>query len=131
VAQNVNGRLDDIEDQIEALVDEWTTTLLNTIDDPLVLGEKRFLDASQQRMIDAFVDSRQLPDRVNDRFIEAIEALLKGFEPVYIDGKDLAQKLAMFGPSTASDFKAKFESIIADYISGKDPENLRIIVRSE
>lgn len=131
VAQNVGGRLDDIEEQIEALVDEWTTTLLNTIDDPLVLGEKRFLDATQQRMIDAFVDSRQLPDRVTDRFIEAIEALLKGFEPVYIDGKDLAQKLATLGPSTASDFKAKLESIISGYISGKDPENLRIIVRSE
>ena len=69
--------------------------------------------------------------RVTDKFIEAIEALLKGFEPVYIDGKDLAQKLATLGPSTASDFKTKLEAIIADYISGRDPENLRIIVRSE
>lgn len=129
--QNVDGLLDDIEEQIEALVDEWTATLLNTIDDPIVLGEKRYLEDVQQRKIDAFVESGKLPARVDDKFIEAIEALLKGFEPVYIEGSDLVQELAKLGPSTAADFKKKLDSIIAGYVAGKDPENLRIIVRSE
>ena len=129
--QNVEGLLDDIEDQIESLVNEWTTTLLNTIDDPIVLGEKRYLEDAQQRKIDAFVESGKLPSRVDDKFIEAIEALLKGFEPVYIEGSDLVQELAKLGPSTAADFKKKLDSIIAGYVAGKDPENLRIIVRSE
>lgn len=96
-----------------------------------MLGEKRFLDAAQQRKIDSFVESGKLPNRVDDKFIEAIESLLKGFEPVYIEGGELVQELAKLGPSTASDFKKKFESIIAGYVAGKDPENLRIIVRSE
>ena len=129
--QNVDGLLDDIEEQIESLTNEWTTTLLNTIDDPIVLGEKRYLEDAQQRMIDVFVESGKLPTRVNDKFIEAIEALLKGFEPVYIEGGDLVQELAKLGPSTAADFKKKLDSIIAGYVAGKDPENLRIIVRSE
>lgn len=130
-APNIEGRLDYIEEQIAELLDEWTTTLLNTIDDPLVLGEKRYLEPQQQKRIDSFVAGRKLPERVDDKFIDAIEALLKGFEPVYIDGKDLAQELAKLGPSTADDFKKKLEDILAGYIAGKDPENLRIIVRSE
>jgi len=130
-APNIEGRLDYIEEQIAELLDEWTTTLLNTIDDPLVLGEKRYLEPQQQKRIDSFVADRKLPERVDDKFIDAIEALLKGFEPVYIDGKDLAQELAKLGPSTAGDFKKKLEDIVAGYIAGKDPENLRIIVRSE
>lgn len=128
---NVDGRLEGIEEQIEELTDEWTTTLLNTIDDPIVVSGKQYLDSAQQRMVDSFVESRKLPDRVSDTFIDAIEALLKGFEPVYIDGKDLAQKLATLGPSTVGDFKRKLDSIIAGYIGSKNPENLRVIVRSE
>lgn len=121
VAQNVDGLLDDIEEQIEALVNEWTTTLLNTIDDPIVLGEKRFLDEAQQRKIDAFVESGKLPVRVDDKFIEAIEALLKGFEPVYIEGGELVQELAKLGPSTAADFKKKLDGIIGQLRSRQGP----------
>ena len=128
---NVTGRLDTIADDIDRLVDEWTQTLLNTIDDPLVLGQKQYLDKKQQELIDAFVKSGKLPSRVDEQFVSAIESLLEGFEPVYINGTELVDELAKLGPCTASDFKKKLNSIIADYTSGKDPENLRIIVRPE
>ena len=97
----------------------------------MVLGQKQYLDKKQQELIDAFVKSGKLPSRVDEQFVSAIESLLEGFEPVYINGTELVDELAKLGPCTASDFKKKLNSIIADYTSGKDPENLRIIVRPE
>lgn len=129
--QNVDGLLAKIEAQIDNLTDEWTITLLNTINDPIVRAGKQLLKDVQLRKIDAFLESRKLPDNVDDKFVEAVQALIKGLKPVYIEGSDLIQKLAKFGPSTAKDFELKLGNIIADYVAGKDPERLRIIVRSE
>ncbi|MDR3296028.1 MAG: DUF6079 family protein [Clostridiales Family XIII bacterium] len=36
----VKGKVDEIEERIDKLTAEWTDTLLNTISDPFVLGQK-------------------------------------------------------------------------------------------
>lgn len=128
---NVAGRLDAISDEIDQLVADWTQTLLNTIDDPLVLNQKQYLDKPQQELIDNFVSTKTLPKHVDEAFVSAIESLLKGFEPVYVDGQELVDELVKLGPCTADDFKKKLAGIISGYTRGKDTENLRIIVRSE
>ena len=128
---NVAGRLDAISDEIDQLITDWTQTLLNTIDDPLVLDQKQYLDAPQQKLIDDFVGTKKLPEHVDESFVSAIESLLKGFEPVYVDGRELVDELVKLGPCTADDFKKKLAGIISSYTRGKDTENLRIIVRSE
>jgi hypothetical protein len=128
---NVTGELDRIEEQMNQLVTTWTETLLNTIDDPLVLEQEQYLTPAQQQLIDGFVASRALPERVDDAFVDAIEDLQQGFEPVYVDGRELVAVLAKLGASTADDFKRQFNSYIGGLVKGKDPESLRIIVRSE
>lgn len=128
---NVAGRLDQIEGQMDQLLKDWTETLLNTIDDPLVLAQKQFLSQKEQGLVDGFLQSKILPTRVDDSFVEAIEKLQQGFEAIYVDGKELVAELAKLGPSTAEDFKKKFNSYIEGKTRGKNRENLRVIVRSE
>lgn len=128
-APNVAGQLDNLDIRIDDLVTEWTQTLLNTISDPIVASQKEYLNAEQQKVIDDFIASGTLPKRVDDFFIKAIQALLKGVEPVVVDAKDLMDKLTKLPPMDEAAFKQKLNELIADYTKGKDESKLRIIVK--
>lgn len=130
-AKNVYGQLDNLEDRIDALAEEWTRTLLDTISDPLVLNQKQFLNAKQVEVIDAFVQSGALPAKVDDFFVNSILALLKNYEPVIVSVEDLAQKLEQLPPMDEASFMQKLTSIISAYTKGKDASTLRIVVKSK
>ena len=125
----VYGKLDNIEARLDALLDEWTKSLLNTISDPIVASQKEYLRAEQQNVIDAFIETKELPKRVDDFFIKAIQALLKGFEPVVVDADDLIEKLTKLPPLDETSFQQKVNDLIAGYTRCKDAGKLRIIVK--
>jgi hypothetical protein len=125
----VKGEVERIEERIDKLIAEWTETLLNTISDPLVLGQKEFLSAEQRTAIDKFVNDRALPQRIDQFFVNAIKDLLKGFEAVTIDGAELIDKLAALGACDTDTFRQKIDAIVEGYAKGKDKSKLRIIVR--
>lgn len=128
-AKNVYGQLDNIESRVEDLTAEWTKTLLDTISDPIVASQKEYLADDQQKAIDDFIASGELPKRVDDFFVKAITSLLQGFEPVVIDTDDLVQKLEELPPMDESTFEAKIKAILSAYTKGKDTSKLRIVVK--
>ena len=127
--KNVYGLLDNLEIRIDDLLAEWTKTLLDTISDPIVASQKTFLSTEQQKAIDDFITSGKLPKCVDDFFVKAINALLKGFEPVVIYTDDLMAKLEQMPPMDEESFTAKVNKLIATYTNGKDAGKLRIVVK--
>ena len=128
-AKPVHGKLDNIESRLDALLEEWTKSLLDTVSDPLVASQKEFLGEDQQKAIDEFIETKALPKRVDDFFVKAIQALLKGFEPVVVDADDLVEKLTKLPPLDEQAFRSKVNELIAGYTKGKDAGKLRIIVK--
>ncbi|MCB5288407.1 MAG: DUF6079 family protein, partial [Candidatus Cloacimonetes bacterium] len=128
-AKNVVGQLDNLEKRIDDLVTEWTQKLLNIISEPIVVSQKDYLSPDQQQAIDNFITTGNLPDVVDDFFVKSINALLKGFEPVIIQTKDLIQKLDELGPCDVDTFKAKIADFVSGYIIGKDTSKLRIVMK--
>ena len=102
---------------------------MDTITDPIVLSQKEYLSAQQAKVIDEFIASGSLPQRVDDFFVKSIQALLKNYEPVVIEIEDLVQKLDELPPLDEATFKAKLNDIISDYTKGKDAATLRIVVK--
>ena len=102
---------------------------MDTITDPLVQDQKKYLNAQQVKAIDDFVSSGTLPQRVDDFFVKSIQALLKNYEPVVIEVEDLVQKLDELPPLDETTFKAKLNDIISAYTKGKDSATLRIVVK--
>ena len=128
-AKNVAGQMEQIEDRIDLMAEEWTKMLLNTLSDPIILDQKKFLKAQEFRVIDDFISSGELPKKVDDFFVNSINALLKGFEPVVIEMDDLMRKLEELPPMDESSFKAKINDIVSGYTNGKDSGKLRIVVK--
>ena len=118
-----------MEDRIDLMVAEWTKMLLDTLSDPIILDQKKFLKAQEAKAIDDFVSSGVLPKKVDDFFVNSINALLKGFEPVVIEMEDLMRQLEELPPMDESSFKAKINDIVAKYTKGKDTNKLRIVVK--
>ena len=128
-AKNVAGQMEQMEDRIDLMVAEWIKMLLDTLSDPIILDQKKFLKAQEAKAIDDFVSSGMLPKKVDDFFVNSINALLKGFEPVVIEMEDLMHQLEELPPMDESSFKAKINDIVAGYTKGKDTSKLRIVVK--
>ncbi len=128
-AKNVAGQIEQIEDRIELMVNEWTKVLLDTLSDPIILDQKKFLKSQEAQAIDDFVSSGTLPQKVDDFFVNSINSLLKGFEPVVIEMENLMHKLEELPPMDEESFKAKINEIVAGYTKGKDTGKLRIVVK--
>lgn len=125
----VFGKLDNIDMRLDSLLEEWTKSLLDTISDPIVESQKEYLSEAQQKAIDDFIETKELPKRVDDFFVKAIQALLKGFEPVVVNADDLVEKLTKLPPLDEQAFRSKVSELISGYTSGKDAGKLRIIVK--
>ena len=65
-APNVFGQLDN------DLVKEWNKTLVDTLSDPLVSSSKEYLSPEQKKVIDEFINSGNIPERVDDFFVKSI-----------------------------------------------------------
>ena len=121
--------MDNLEIRIDDMVAEWTKMLLDTLSDPIILDQKKFLKDSEAKAIDDFVASGQLPKKVDDFFVKSINSLLDGFEPVVIQMEDLMQKLEEMPPMDEASFEAKIKEIVKTYTNGKDTSKLRIVVK--
>lgn len=127
--RNVSSQMEHLEDRIGEMAAEWTKMLLDTLSDPIILDQKKFLKTQEAKAIGDFVSTGELPKKVDDFFVNSINALLKGFEPVVIEMEDLMHKLEELPPMDESSFKAKINEIVSAYTKGKDTGKLRIVVK--
>lgn len=131
LSKNVNGQLDNIENRIDDLIEEYTNNLYDAVSDPLVKDQEKFLTSEQQKAINDFITTKKLPKRVDDFFVKSIEAMLKGFKPIVISATDLTNKLGSIGPCDVDTFKKKVDEIISVYTNGTKDNNIRIIVKND
>ena len=125
----VKGKLSDIEDRIDSLLGEWSQTLYNTLSDPLLSVQMTYLKPQQRTVIDQFLKTKKLPEKVDNFFVDAVSALLEGFEPVAISADEFIDKLDALGPCDIDAFKNKINELLKDYTKGKDAEKLRIVIK--
>ena len=103
----VKGKIADIEDRIDTLLDDWSQTLYNTLSDPLLAEQMTYLKPQQRTVIDQFLKTKKLPEKVDNYFVDAVAALLEGFEPVSISAEEFIDKLDALGPCDIDTFKNK------------------------
>ena len=91
--------------------------------------QKQYLSSEQHTVINSFIKTKSLPKKIDQFFINAIDALLQGFEPVAISADDLIDKLDALGPCDIETFKRKLNDVLNSYTKGKDNDKLRIVVK--
>lgn len=125
-AANVLKQLDD---ELDRLIDGWTQTLLDNLDDPIIQENFDLLKDSSRKIVTGFAETKTLPDMVTPDFIAAVQEALSGLEKVNVSGADIRQALLQGGsPATPEDLRKRFESFLNDRCKGKDTTKLRFVV---
>jgi hypothetical protein len=125
-AANVLKQLDD---ELDRLIDGWTQTLLDNLDDPIIQENFDLLKSAARGLVDGFISSKSLPDPVTPEFVAAVQEALSGLEKINVSSADIRLALLQGGsPATPEDLRKRFESFLNDRCKGKDTTKLRFVV---
>jgi hypothetical protein len=125
-AANVLKQLDD---ELDRLIDGWTQTLLDNLEDPIIQGNFDLLKPVARSLLDGFISSKTLRDPVTPDLVAAIQEALSGLEKINVSSEDIRQALLQGGsPATPEDLRKRFESFLNDRCKGKDTTKLRFVV---
>lgn len=125
-AANVLKQLDE---ELDRLIDGWTQTLLDNLDDPIIQENFDLLKPAARSLVDGFISSKRLPDPVTPEFVAAVQEALSGLEKINVSSADIRQALLQGGsPATPEDLRKRFETFLNDRCKGKDTTKLRFVV---
>ena len=121
--------LDDLDDELDNLVANWTQTLLTNLEDPTTKGDLDLLKPESKKLVNGFIDKRVLPDELDQDFIHALGEVLSGLQKVPVKTANLRAALLSGGsPVTPVEMKKRFEEYLDELTKGKEPDKVRIVL---
>lgn len=121
--------LDALDSALDALVTDWTQTLLTNLEDPTTQSNLDLLRPKPRSMVDAFLRDRELPEALMQDFIQALQEVLSTLIKVEITTKGLrAALLAGGSPVTPVEIKKRFEAYLDELTKGKELGKVRIVL---
>ena len=126
---NAAAVLQQLDDQLDKMLAEWTETLLANLEDPTTKGNLSLLKPEPRKLVLGFVKKRTLPDDLDQDFIHALQEVLCGLTKVSVKIADLREALLAGGsPATPAEMRKRFEEYLAELTRGKEPDKVRIVL---
>jgi succinate dehydrogenase flavin-adding protein (antitoxin of CptAB toxin-antitoxin module) len=124
-----SDKLQQLEDELDKMLEQWTATLLNNLEDPITQANiNELLQGDDKKLVQAFIDSKELPDVVDSNFTQTLKTILAGLQKVVIKKGDLLAKVSDLGPATPDDLKRVLNAYVDELAKGKDPQKVRIVM---
>jgi hypothetical protein len=121
--------LDALDEELDQLVEDWTRMLLSNLSDPTTKESLALLSKEQKKLVDGFIKKKELPDSLDQDFIQALKTALSGLTKVPITMADLQTELFGGGsPATPAELKKRFDDYLDKLTKGKEQGKVRIIV---
>lgn len=121
--------LDHMDAQLDSIVNSWLETILSNLEDPITQANMALLKADEREELKTFINTRQLPEPLDNEFIHALKEVLSGLVKVTINMQDLKQALQVTdGPATPAEMKKRFEAYIDQLTKGQDQSKVRLVL---
>lgn len=121
--------LDQIDQQLDSLLENWTKTLLDNLDDPTAKKSIKLLPAEQKEAVNAFVKSKSLPDKIGNDLVQGMQQALSGLIAISVKFADLLDALSDGGaPCTVEQIQTRFEEFVQKITRGKEPAKVRLVI---
>ncbi|MCB1057643.1 MAG: ATP-binding protein, partial [Acidobacteria bacterium] len=119
-----------LDERLDELVRDWTTTLLGNLADPTVEANIELLgDGPGSKALAELRESRELPATVPPALVKALQEVLSGLLKVSLPPSQLQDALAEGGmPCTVEELKERFERYLASLTKGKDASKVRVVI---
>jgi len=121
--------LDQLDDELDRMLEDWTQTLLTNLEDPTTRGNLDLLKPEPRKLVDAFLKERKLPEELGQDFVRALQEVLSGLVKVAVKTEDLrAALLAGGSPATPAEMKKRFEEYLDELTKGHEKGKVRIVL---
>ncbi len=121
--------LDDLDEELDKLVENWTQTLLTNLEDPTTRANLDLLKPEPRELVDGFIKKHTLPVDLDQDFIHALQEVLSGLLKVSVKAENLRAALLTGGsPATPAEMKKRFEEYLDQLTKGKEPGKVRIVL---
>ena len=125
---SATSMLEALDSELDNLVENWTRTLLNNLEDPTTQNNLCLLKPESRNLVDGFIKNQALPEDLDQDFICALQEVLSGLTKVSVKIEDLrAALLAGGAPATPAEMRKRFEEYLDQLTKGKEPGKVRIV----
>jgi hypothetical protein len=126
---NAAAVLQQLDEQLDKMIEEWTAALISNLEDPTTKGNLSLLKPEPRKLVDGFIKKRRLPDDLDQDFIHALQEVLSGLTKVSVKIADLRDALLSGGsPATPAEMRKRFEEYLDGLTKGKEPGKVRIVL---
>ena len=126
--QDILGQLDD---QLDVIISEWTTNLLTSLEAESIQTDlaRGVFKPGEKRLIETFLDSRQLPAEMGQDFVEAVKTVLSGLQRLTIFTDSLLEALLKGGsPVEPAEFRQRFSRYLEELLRHKTEAKIRLVL---
>jgi hypothetical protein len=121
--------LNNLDDEIDKLLSDWTTTLLDNLEDPTVAETLSLLSPTRRALIQSFLQARALPNDLTGEFISAVQEALAGLKKLVLKADEIKAALQNGGsPQTPKELRQRFEQLLTERLQGQEQAKVRIVV---
>jgi len=122
-------RLEELENQFEQLYTQWVTALLSNLETPDAQRNLQMLGERENQAVAQFIQTKTLPDKITDIFLDGLNDTLQGLEKVVIDANEMLLALTRPGmPCTLDAFEARIRDFLSEQVKNKNRSKIRIQV---
>jgi hypothetical protein len=121
--------IDQFDDQLDNLVEAWTSILLSNLEEPITQSNIELLKVDDRKQLNTFIKTKQLPSPPDSNFVQALKEVLSGLVRISLNIGELQTEFQTnTGPGTPAEIKKRFENYIDKLTKGKDPTKVRIVL---
>src|ERR1700733_4116434 len=122
--------LQQVDQQLDELLENWTKALLENLGDPVSKQSIDLLPAEQKKAVNAFLKAKVLPEKISNDLVQGIQTSLGGLIPIVVRPPELLAALSDGdAPSTPDQLEARFKGFLEKVTRGKEQLRVRLIVK--
>lgn len=123
--------VEQLEDELNELIDTWTSTLLVNLNDKDLKNNIQLLSKEQQEVIDGFIKDKSFSVPVDLRLVQTIKEVLEGICKVELPLDSLLEMAGNGNPLTIEELRLRFEQLIQEQIGTQSSNRIRIMLKKE
>ena len=117
-----------IDTQIDDMLEDWTKSILNSLEDPVTKENLELLQADEKTAVQEFIAQKEFALPIDPQLVKALKQVLGGLQKVSINVRDLEAALQSGGPAKLDEIQQRFAGYIEKVTHGKDPNKTRIVL---
>ncbi|MDD3535030.1 MAG: DUF6079 family protein [Candidatus Cloacimonetes bacterium] len=118
-----------IDQMLDMTIDNWTEMLLQNLQDEHTQESISLLSDKDIAILDEFIQSKKLPDKLDDSFVRILKEVLAGLIKVTINMDEIRRVISKAGGSISPiDLKRVLDQYIDSLTQGKNPQRVRIVL---